>query len=129
MIQPFHSDCFACGHDNPDGLQMNFAKEAGLYIGKCRPGKKFQSYGDRIHGGILSTMLDATMLYAVRHESSRNPLTIRLDVRYRHAVAPDEPIEVRAAVVRERGKVRWVEASLMTQGRVCATAKGTFSTG
>lgn len=125
----FHARCFACGADNSDGLHLTFRREGRKSIGLCRPGDRFRSYDDRVHGGILGTILDAAMVHALRDEGLVDPVTVRLDIRFRHAVAPGSLVIVAASMDRRRANMVWLGASLTSQGVECASAVGIFRVG
>ena len=53
--------CFGCGRDNPVGLHLHFrTDEDGCYTSFV-PQPVHQSYDGRMHGGLISTLLDETM--------------------------------------------------------------------
>ena len=60
--------CFACGKENPDGLQLEFkysedgSKVETTYI----PPEKFQGWKGIVHGGIITTLLDEIMARETR---------------------------------------------------------------
>ena len=78
--------CFGCGKDNPIGLHMHFkVDEEGCYASFV-PQPVHQSYDGRMHGGLISTLLDETMgNYPYLYEH-RVAYTARLEVRFRQPV-------------------------------------------
>ncbi|MBK7140583.1 MAG: hypothetical protein IPH75_00720 [bacterium] len=66
------------------------------------------------------------MVHALHDEGFNDPVTVRLDIRYRRAVAPGSLIVVAASIEKRRGGMVWLEGSLSTGGTDCATATGVF---
>ena len=85
-----------------------------------------QSYEDIVHGGILATLIDATMIRCIHNAFGGNPLTCRLDIRYREVVQVDTAVTVTACVTSRRGIHCWAHATIMQNDRVCVTARGAF---
>jgi acyl-coenzyme A thioesterase PaaI-like protein len=101
--------CFACGKDNPDGLQMEFESVGDdVRTSVTFPGK-FQGYQDIVHGGLVSTVLDETMV-TLLNRLGYLALTAELSVRFREPVRVGERIDVTASLVEKRGKVFRVKA-------------------
>ena len=101
--------CFACGKDNPDGLQLEFEFDGeNARTSVTFPGK-FQGYHDIVHGGLVSTVLDETMVTLV-NKLGYLALTAELSVRFREPVHVGERIDVTARLVAKRGKIFTLEA-------------------
>ena len=56
--------CFGCGDDNPIGLHLRFAADGDGVKASFVPGPEHQGFGDVVHGGIISTVLDEAMAWA-----------------------------------------------------------------
>ena len=95
--------CFGCGKDNPMGLHLHFrTDENGCYTSFV-PQPVHQSYDGRMHGGLISTLLDETMgnyPYMYEHKVA---YTARLEVRFRQPVRIGERIDVITKVKRRKG--------------------------
>lgn len=64
--------CFGCGRDNPIGLKLDMQMEDGRCVAYFTPKAEHESYGDRMHGGLTSTLLDEVMGdYVFRTAGSR----------------------------------------------------------
>jgi len=123
----FHADCFACGSDNIQGLNMKF--ENGLDGSTCHVSipKKFQSYEGTVHGGIVATILDAAMVHALRQNSGGNPFTCRLEVRYLRPVPLGKILTVNARATGKRGRVMLADAEIMYLNQCYARGHGAFT--
>ncbi len=114
--------CFACGKGNPDGLHLEFEPDGdGVRTSVTFP-RKFQGYQNVVHGGLVSTVLDETMV-TLLNRLGYLALTAELSVRFREPVRVGEKIDVTARLVEKRGKVFRVEArAVRSDGTEVATA-------
>ena len=128
--------CFACGKENPVGLQVNpdITADGRQVKIECTPPGHFQGWANVIHGGILSTLLDEAITYVGIASFDGPAVTAQLEIRFKKpAMAGDKLIvtakrvkmskrlvEVKAHIDSEQGE-RIVEGS----GKVMR-ATGTF---
>lgn len=118
--------CFACGRDNPVGLQLKFVEEEDCYVTHFVADRVFQGYEGIIHGGILATLLDEVMARYV-WEKAGPAATARLQIEYRHPAPTGQRIEVRGWIKAQRrnGKVFETAALARLQdGTLLAEATG-----
>ena len=117
--------CFGCGKDNPMGLHLHFrTDENGCYTSFV-PQPVHQSYDGRMHGGLISTLLDETMgNYPYRYEH-KVAYTARLEVRFRQPVRIGERIDVITKVKRRKGMLLEMTGQVIREdGTVAAEADG-----
>ncbi len=115
--------CFACGKDNPDGLQLEFESVGDNVRTSVTFPSKFQGYSDVVHGGLVSTVLDETMV-TLLNRMGYLALTAELSVRFREPVRVGERIDVTASLLEKRGKVfRLVATASRPDGTEVATAE------
>jgi len=91
--------CFACGPDNPIGLQIRFNLIDGRCTGEFTPTDNHVGYENTVHGGIIYSALDdvmANVLYLQQIKAH----TARCEIRYR------KPLEV-GQTIRLTG---WIES-------------------
>lgn len=117
--------CFGCGKDNPMGLHLHFrTDENGCYTSFV-PQPVHQSYDGRMHGGLISTLLDETMgnyPYMYEHKVA---YTARLEVRFRQPVRIGERIDVITEVKRRKGMLLEMTGQVIREdGTVAAEADG-----
>jgi acyl-coenzyme A thioesterase PaaI-like protein len=104
------SMCFCCGKENADGLGLEFSYDGQEVWTTVSFPKKFQGYRDIVHGGLLSTVLDevmVTLLIKMGHLAA----TAELHVRFLKPLRVGEPVEVRAWLLENRGRMFRVAAS------------------
>lgn len=97
--------CFACGPDNPIGLQIRYTVDSDeVCTAEFTPGENHLSWEDTVHGGIIYSALDdvtGNIPYArglVAH-------TARCEVRYRQVLRAGETVTLRGWVEREKGRL------------------------
>ena len=122
-----HRDCFACGVCNPLGLQLHFeVGEDGVAAATWSPSPEFTSYPDRVHGGIIATLLDSAMVHALFARNVTG-VTVESKTRYQKPVKLPDPVRItgwvesvrhgvylcRAEIQQERKRIVWTEAKFM----------------
>ena len=118
--------CYACGVENDHGLKMVFRRIGDRAVCEYTPCEYQQGYPGRMHGGLVATLLDEAMGWAV-YGAAQWGATARLNLRFRRAVPLDAPLRVEAWVVRHRGRLIELRGELRDRtGDVLAEADGTF---
>jgi len=118
--------CYACGSANEHGLHMSFRLEGDRTICDYQPLPFQAGYPGRMHGGVVSAMLDEAMGYAVYYAREWGA-TARLNIRFRQPVPMDQPLRAEAWIVKNRGRLMELRAELKSpDGAVLAEADGTF---
>jgi acyl-coenzyme A thioesterase PaaI-like protein len=119
--------CFGCGAQNPIGLHLAFSVTDEGVTAEFIPGVDHQGFADVVHGGIISTVLDEAMAWAIAADGLW-ALTGEMRVRFRRALHVGEPATVRGAVKAVRGRLVTATATLTSDagGAPIATAQATF---
>lgn len=107
-----NSWCFACGKDNPIGLKLEMNIANNKSTAYFTPNKEHESYGDRMHGGLVSTMLDEVMGNFVFRAEGRPAYTASIEIRFRNAVRIGETIKIEGWITKHRGRL------FLTEGRI-----------
>ncbi len=125
----FHSGCFVCGGGHRSGLHLDCAADGnGGVRAVWQPSADFQSYPDRLHGGIIAALVDGAMVHALRAKGV-DGVTAELNIRYLHSAALDRPLEIRAtAEVLRHGLCR-ASALIRQDGRDIVKAAARFMAG
>lgn len=94
--------CFVCGTDNEESLKTKFYElENGELMSISTPTPTHQSYPDRVHGGIVSSVLDEVIGRAIMiPEPDAWGVTVELNVKYKKPVPLDKPIRTIARITR-----------------------------
>lgn len=115
--------CFACGDMNEYGLHADITtSDDNTSYCKITVPSRFQGWKGMVHGGIISTLLDEISIYACRKISLRG-VTAEIDVKFRKPVPIDTELELKAKVTEIRRKMVSVQAELLVDGVVHASAE------
>jgi uncharacterized protein (TIGR00369 family) len=116
--------CFACGKNNPHGLQLDIRKtDDGVEMDYVVPAR-FQGWQDVIHGGITATILDELCAWACTSKGI-NAVTAELTTRFRRPLLAGQPIRGIGRVLEVKGRLVIAEARILDQsGTVIAEALG-----
>jgi uncharacterized protein (TIGR00369 family) len=121
------SACFACGQENPRGLQIRFQRQDdGAMTATWAPSSAWEGFRGIIHGGVVSTVLDEAMSKAIA-ATGTEALTAELRVRFRRHVTASSVYFVRGRVVEQNRRLVRTEAVLTgADGTEYAHAWATF---
>ena len=97
--------CFGCGRDNPIGLKLDMKMEGDYCVVYFTPKAEHESYGDRMHGGLTSTLLDEVMGDYVFRIAGKPAYTARLEIRFRSAIRIGETVKVEGWPEVHRGRL------------------------
>ncbi len=118
-------DCFICGLDNEFGVQAPFyeMEDGSLYtIFKFKP--EHQSYPGRVHGGIITAMLDelAGRVYWIK-DPNAFAVTTSLEVKFRKPVPYDTELKGIGYITKDTTRAYEAVATIVTlDGDMLATA-------
>ncbi len=119
--------CFACGKDNPIGLQILFHVEGDECNAEFTPNENHVGWRDTVHGGILYSALDdvtANVLY----RQGRKAHTARCEIRYRNPARVGQTLLLRGWIEKEKGRLVVLkgEARRKDDGVVIADCEARF---
>ena len=97
--------CFGCGRDNPIGLKLDMKLDGNRCVAYFTPKAEHESYGDRMHGGLTSTLLDEVMGDYVFRKAGKPAYTARLEIRFRSAIRIGETVKVEGWPEVHRGRL------------------------
>lgn len=120
--------CFACGPDNPIGLQIRFTLDAdGRCHGRFTPQDNHVGYENTVHGGIIYAALDDVMAN-VMYLQQRKAHTARCDIRYREPLAVGETVLLTGWIDSERRRLLQLrgEARRVADDRLIADCTASF---
>jgi uncharacterized protein (TIGR00369 family) len=121
-----HVNCLMCGGGNPWSLGLRFRiGDAGEVCAQFQAHPALQGYEGILHGGVISSMLDAAMTHCLFHRGVR-ALTAELHVRFLRPVACEALVDVKAWLVAVRPPLYRVAAELVHEQQVMACAEAKF---
>jgi uncharacterized protein (TIGR00369 family) len=116
-------NCFACGRDNPIGLRLRIEIGNGMARTSWVADANHVGWSDKVHGGLLATVLDEVMAWAPSSFDSW-AVTAEMSVRFRSPAAPGEELTAMGRVAERRrriydvaGEVRGADGRLVAEGR------------
>jgi acyl-coenzyme A thioesterase PaaI-like protein len=124
-FDPHH--CFACGELNEHGLHLAIHTDPDHAWTETTLEQRFQGWETVAHGGIVCTLLDEAMAWAVIGRGTWG-VTARLSVAFRRPIPVGRPIRADGRVVDENRRAHRTAGRLLdaTTGELLATAEGTF---
>ncbi|MCL1879590.1 MAG: PaaI family thioesterase [Actinomycetia bacterium] len=106
-LQKISRMCFVCGQDNHMSLQSQFLElENGRLCAVFRTVEEHQSYPGRVHGGVISAVMDETIGRVVQIKYPEVfGVTIELNVKFRQPVPLNQELRVLAWELSSTAKV------------------------
>lgn len=125
---PHTHSCFVCGESNAHGLRLRFHTDGRTVHTRFTPRAEHIGFKGVTHGGILASVLDEIMVWAVVVSTRRFAYCAELTVRFQRPAQPDQELAVSAELVADRrGKIFEARAELRTAaGDTVATATGKY---
>ena len=115
--------CFACGPDNPAGLRMKVEYEKDRSICRITLAEHYQGWTHIAHGGVVCTLLDEIMAYAVLKFIGQG-VTSHLSSKFRKPVPLGEPIVASGWIVERKGRRATARAEIRTEADGVLLAQG-----
>lgn len=126
---PRYKDCFVCGHDNHAGLDVTFFYDDKGVSAECSFDEHFRGYQNRIHGGVISGLLDEAMGWSATMQTKWFYYTISLNVKFHKPVVFNHPYEVHAQFLKNKRQFAFAKAILIDPKdpeTIIASSEGTF---
>jgi uncharacterized protein (TIGR00369 family) len=121
-----HPRCVVCGAANPIGLNLQFTVTSDKKVEALFHGNELlEGYPGRLHGGLIATLLDAAMTHCL-FAHGRQAVTAEMTVRYRQAVLADRKMILRASLLQSRKSLHHLQADLLQENQVKASARAKF---
>ena len=118
--------CAICGMDNKYGLHAQFYNmEDSSVMTKFRYREEHQSYPGRVHGGLITAMLDEMglrALWAYKKGAEQDfGVTMSLDTKYRKLVPYNTELIGKGILIKENSKFFVVDSKILDlEGNVLA---------
>ena len=109
--------CIICGLDNPAGVKAQFYNmEDGSVMSRFKFSVHHQSYPGRVHGGMITAMLDEMGLRAMwsKHNGCEDDfgVTLSLTSSFRKPVPYDELLIAKGELLRESSKFAVIKSQI-----------------
>ena len=93
--------CFACGTDNPIGLNMHFYHLEDMVCSDITLKKDHEGWENMAHGGIASTLLDEVMSWTVLYFKRTFMVTRKMSMKYIKPIPLGVPLTARGKIMDE----------------------------
>lgn len=128
LPKPLDGYCFACGPTNPSGLRMEFYVEEDCLYSESFIREEHQGWMDIAHGGIVSTILDETMSWAVLYFKRNFIVTKSMEITFVRPLKVKRGYLCRARVLptEDPKEVKSQAVILSGEGKIMARSLGRF---
>jgi len=121
-----HPKCVVCSSDNSGGLHLKFDVDGdGSVWSTFQCDENFEGYPGIMHGGVISSILDGAMGNCM-FARGQATVTVEMTTRFRHPVVIGKKATVSAKITRVSHPLYLLEAEIIQDGKVKATAKGKY---
>lgn len=126
--------CFGCGPANKKGLRIKSFPKDDLLLCHWKPEPHHEAFSGCLSGGIIGVLLDChSNCYAAWHFMKKNSwdklgstVTANYSIALKKPTPTDTEVYLEAKIVKSEEMKVWIEATLSSQGEICATSKGCF---
>ncbi|GGB06063.1 PaaI family thioesterase [Agarivorans gilvus] len=123
-----HKSCMVCGDPrfNPQSLGLSFhALNQHQLSAELALGEQYQGYQGMLHGGMISTLLDAAMVHQL-FRMGIQAYTAELKVRFVRPIALGSMMSLSAELLSERRGVYCLAGKIEVAGELAAKAQAKF---
>lgn len=134
--QPNSAYCFVCGLENVAGVKVRFyetvsASGAAELLARFSGLSCHQGYPGRMHGGVLTGVLDETIARAINYGSGVNVerwgITAELTTRFLHPVPLETEVSARGRVLTQDRRMFTGSGEIyLPDGTIATRAEGKF---
>ncbi|RME97113.1 MAG: PaaI family thioesterase [Chloroflexi bacterium] len=128
--QPNSKMCVVCGLKNPFGLHAHFYElDNGELLAIFHPKDEHQGYPGRMHGGMLTAILDETIGRAImmKYDEPTWGVTMEFDIKFKKPVPTDAEIRVVGRITEDEGRIFLGSGEiLLPDGRVAVEGSGKY---
>ena len=120
-------NCFACGELNEMGLHLKLNLEPGRCWTELEMTRRFEGWEGIIHGGILCTIMDEVMAWALVQYDNWG-VTARMSVDFRRPVTVGQKIRAEGWIAESRRRIHVTAAKIVDaeSGVELASAQATY---
>ncbi len=123
------ADCIICGTKNSASICAGFYEcESDYLVAQCKAKEEHQSYPNRMHGGMISALLDETIGRAIMiKDANQWGVTSELTVKFRKPVPLNKNLFCVGKVVKENSRTFVGEGYIEDEeGNLLAQASATY---
>ena len=124
---PQTQSCFACGHSNPHGLNLQFRKVGDGMMTEWKPSDHQTGFANTVHGGLIATVLDEIMAWTCGVIGGRFAYSVDLQIHYTHPLKPGQNVTGIGTILENRKRrIFQASATIKTGETEIASATGKY---
>lgn len=129
LPQRGNHNCFGCSPNNPSGLKLTFFTDGRKVVSWPKVPEHLGGWGNIVHGGITTTMLDEAMGWAALHLLRKITLTKSIQVEFLRPVYLGEQLRLEGIPLEINGGTEAVMRGLLynSEDQLCARATARFA--
>jgi acyl-CoA thioesterase FadM len=116
--------CFACGTENPIGLNMQFYRLGETICSEITLGRQYEGWENLAHGGIISALLDEVMSWTILYFKRVLFVTRKMEVKYLRPILIGTPVTIVGRLmdgseppkIKARAEIRDNDGNVLTKG-------------
>ena len=121
-----HPECIVCSVANDKGLHLKYdVVDDGSIKAIFQCNKAYEGYPGIVHGGVISSILDGAMGHCM-FARGQIAVTVEMTIRFRCPIIIGNDATVLARITRSSHPLYILEAEIIQNGEVKATAKSKF---
>ncbi len=121
----YSDGCFACEMNNDCGIKLEFKVDGEEAAADFVLGERFQGWNGIAHGGIVATVLDEAMAWALGL-SEIKAVTAEMNIRYKKPAPIGKKLRVVGRLLENKGRVLMTESSMYDGQTLLATATARY---
>jgi predicted transcriptional regulator len=127
MNKKFHKNCFVCGKHSKNGLKLKFILcNNNTLSGEFKISKDYQGYDGILHGGIITAILDSSMIHLFYMKDGIELKTAKLNMRFIKPVPVEETITIKAVACSDIRHFYKAKSRIICCDTIFAEAEGYF---
>ena len=127
MNKKFHENCFICGKHSKNGLKLKFIlHDNNTLSGKFKISNDYQGYDGILHGGIITAILDSSMIHLFYMKDGIKLKTAKLNIRFKKPIPVEETITIKAVAASDIRHFYKAKSQIMLCDTIFAEAEGYF---
>lgn len=99
---PHTHSCFVCGESNSIGLRLRFETDGRLVKTRFVPRPEHSGFREITHGGLLATVLDEVMVWAIAVQTRQFAFAAELTLRFARPAVSDKAMTASAELTANR---------------------------
>lgn len=124
---PRYTHCFVCGNLNPIGLDLEFTYTNESITTTFTPKPEHAGYKNRVHGGILATLIDESMGWSSIISRPVLCYAADLSVRYKLPAEVGEKLIITAELLEDKKRIFFAKGKIETEdGKILCTGEGKY---